>query len=256
MWPCRLCPCVFLGWNLSAVPTEPEYKVHGPGGVSSPVAAQRACPGLAAAPGRAPAGLWPWRLWRSLADLSSGEWHMQTLRAVPQLTSALLCSLWVFPLTPDRVTDTQCLVCDPGGVVEVWSCACRGLGAGGEETACTFCSSWWCEDWGWSWGSLRGLPELDGGAGVDPGLPFLTLHFFSSCCCLSGLVSSHTPLGKTAAGRYLWKVLLLMQGRVVSGCPWEAALEGAAGGPPGVLPAWRSSGCDRGTPCQPTGRPH
>lgn len=91
---------------------------------------------------------------------------------------------------------------------------------------------------------------------MDPGLPFLTLHFFSSCCRLSGLVRSHTPLGKTAAGRYLWKVLLLMQGRVVSGCPWEAAPEGAAGGPPGVLPAWRSSGCDRATPGQPAARPH
>jgi len=58
-----------------------------------------------------------------------------------------------------------------------------GLGESGDGVHVLL--SLWCEEWGWSWGSLRGLPSL-------------TLRFFSSCCHLSGLVRSHTPLGKTA----------------------------------------------------------
>lgn len=83
---------------------------------------------------------------------------------------------------------------------------------------------------------------------VGPGLPLLTLCFFSSCCHLSGLVRSHTRLGKTAAGRAC--EALPRQGRVV--CGWPAGgragrrAEGHHGPLLAAVTAWLLAGLQPG----------
>ncbi|XP_041588559.1 tumor protein D54 isoform X3 [Vulpes lagopus] len=165
---------------------QPECKALGSGGVPGPVAgyvcvlwsspgpvemqANLLLPGLSAEPG-----------WSGLAGV--GKAHRPGAGAclsTPR-TSALLLSLWLLPSNSKQGHGHA----GTSSVTQVGLCACgsRGLsqswGLGRVEAGCMACSPWWCEDRGWSWGSLRGLLELEWGLGgpwpPSPNAVFLLL---------------------------------------------------------------------------------